>query len=140
MAFIRGSSIGGGGGGSAEITFDFTPYKWNSTAVIKMAEDIGGANIGGMDNASQSIMSFTATGDVTVNINPFAAYTNTGSDEGYVALVVDGVTKYEKQIPALVWVNLSDIPSIVLSDGETLEVRCGFHNHHSGCYFQLKQI
>jgi hypothetical protein len=140
MAFIRGSSIGGGGGGSAEITFDFTPYKWNGKAIIQMAEDIGGSNVGGMDDASQSIMSFTATGDVTVNITPFAAYTNTSSDDGYVALVVDGVTKYEKQIPTSVLTNVSSIPSIVLGDGETLEVRCGFHNHHSGCFFQLSQI
>jgi hypothetical protein len=140
MAFIRGSSIGGGGGGSAEITFDFTPYKWNGKAIIQMAEDIGGSNVGGMDDASQSIMSFTATGDVTVNITPFAAYTNTSSDDGYVALVVDGVTKYEKQIPTSVWTNVSSIPSVVLGNGETLEVRCGFHNHHSGCFFQLSQI
>lgn len=137
MSWIKGNAIINK---SAEITFDFTPYKWNDTAVIKMAEDIGGANVGGMDDASQSIMSFTATGDVTVSITPFAAYTNTGANDGYIALVVNGVTRYEKQIIALVWTNVSNIPSVVLHDGETLEIRCGFHNHHSGCYFQLKQI
>lgn len=139
MAFIRGSSIGGGGG-SAEITFDFTPYKWNDTAVIKMAEYVGGNNVGGMDDAHVTIMSFTATGDITMNIVPFAVLTNTSSDDGYISIVVDGVTRYEKKLTTVVWTNLSDLPSIVLSDGETLEIRCGFYNHHSGCYFELKQI
>lgn len=129
---------GGGGGGSAEITFDLTLYRngYQYNEDIQIARDVGGS--GGTDVAI-TIMSFTAVGDITVNIVPFQLQTNTGGNDGYFELLVDGVSKYKKKLNTSTWTPLTDIVPVVVHDGETLECNIGFDNTHNGCQFYYRQ-
>lgn len=129
---------GGGGSGSAEITFDLTLYRngYQYNEDIQIARDVGGS--GGTDVAI-TIMSFTAVGDITVNIVPFQLQTNTGGNDGYFELLVDGVSKYKKKLNTSTWTPLTDIVPVTLSNGEKLECNIGFDNTHNGCQFYYRQ-
>lgn len=129
---------GGGGGGRAEITFDLTLYRngYQYQEDVLIARDVGGS--GGTDVAI-TIMSFTAVGDVTVNIVPFQLETNTGANDGYFELIVNGTSKYKKKLNTNTWTPLTDIVPVDLADGETLECNVGFDGSHNGCQFYYKQ-
>lgn len=140
MGWVRCMSAqgGGGGGGSAEITFDLTLYRYNRQYQedTEIAREVGGT---GTYDVHETLMSFTAVGDITVNIVPFQLMTNTGANDGYFSLVVDGVTKYKKKLPTGSWTALTDIAPVSVLDGETLECRVGFDNLHSGCNFYFRK-
>lgn len=129
---------GQGGGGSAEITFDLSLYcnGYQYGEDVLLARDVGG---NGDTDVAINIMSFTAVGNITVNIVPFQLQTNTSSNDGYFSLVVNGVTKYKKKLNTGTWTALTDIVPVDLADGETLECTVGFDGTHSGCGFYYRQ-
>lgn len=129
---------GQGGGGSAEITFDLSLYRngYQYQEDINLATGVGG---NGDTDVAITIISFTAVGDVTVNIVPFQLMTNTGGNEGYCELIVDGISKYKKKLNSNTWTPLTDIVPVDLADGETLECNIGFDGTHSGCNFYYRQ-
>ena len=137
MAWVKSARIGSGGG-SAEITFDLTMYRRNYqyNEDVQIAREVG---VSGDTDVAITIMSFTANGDITVNIVPFQLQTNTGSNDGYFELVVNGSSKYKKKLNTNVWTALTDIVPVELSDGDTLECNVGFDNGHNSCNFFYRQ-
>lgn len=131
-------STGGGGGGSASIAFDLTlfrnGYQYNED--VQIARDVGGS---GGSGVAITIMSFTATGNITIEIVPFQLMTNTGGNDGYFELLVNGVSKYKKKLNTNTWTPLTDIVPVDLANGETLVCNVGFDNGHNGCQFYYRQ-
>lgn len=126
------------GGSSSGITFDLSLYRYGYQygEDMELARGVGGD---GITNAYETIMSFVSSGDITVTIAPFCLQTNTGGNEGYFELSVNGVQEYRQMLPTSTWTNIINMPDIQLHDNDILELRVGFINTHNGCNFYYRQ-
>lgn len=88
----------------------------------------------------EPVLSFTADGDVTFKYNGVRIYTNTGSNEGFFALRKNGTIVYKQNLTTNATAQYTNIPSIDLETGDTVEFCIGFDGVHSGCMFTIYEL
>lgn len=66
------------------------------------------------------------------------AYTNTGSNEGYIEIFVNGQFLKKVTLPTLTNTPVSIDQNICLKTGESIEIKTNWTNSHTGCTWDLK--
>lgn len=116
-----------GGGGSVNVT----PIK--STTNFVYVDNFSGTDV------RQLAFSYTATDNGKLVFAPGSyVNTNTGSNEGYLTIEVNGTEVYTS--PALV-VNtdttLTGLDEIEVTASDVVDIYVGFNNAHSRCHFSI---
>lgn len=118
-------SSGGGGGGASDISID--------------AETVNVSGIYETDYKN-TIYSFTAMNDAVFAMTGDMK-TNTGSNDGYVFLDINGINEYKLTIPTG---TSSSTPftfsAVAISAGDFVEIGIGFDNNHTNCNFTGNMI
>lgn len=120
--------VGGGGGGSTPtLSFSITP-----TSIGEM----GIASLTGTD-INTKCFEFTADSDVNVSIATMQVWTDTGSNDGYIALMVNDVIAYRYSLTTSSYVTIQ-FDEVLLSANDELAIVVGFDNYHSNAKFYVK--
>lgn len=119
-------------------------YRANNKSVLQFdyISDNAGVlynRLGGTD-IIKPIFSFTADGDVTFKYKGVRIYTDTGSDEGFFAFRKNGTVVYKQNLTTGATAQYTNIPSIDLETGDTVEFCIGFDGTHSGCTFTIYSL
>lgn len=129
-AIINGNEIFGNvhlGGGTPTLSFDITP-----TTIREMP--IG--KITGTD-VNTKCFKFTADSNLNVSIANLQVWTNTDSDEGYIALMVNNVIAHRYSLTTSSYVTIQ-FDDVLLSANDELAIVVGFDNYHSNAEFYVK--
>ena len=132
-AIINGNAIfgnvhiGGGGGGTPTLTFNITP-----ASIREMYIGI----ITGTD-VNTKCFEFTADSEVNVSIDDLQVWTDTGSNDGYIALMVNDVIAYRYSLTTNSYVTIQ-FDEVTLSANDELAIVVGFDNYHSNVKFYVK--
>lgn len=119
--------IGEGGGGTPTLTFNITPTSITEMYIGKLT---------GTD-VNTKCFTFTADNDVNVSIADLQVWTDTGSNEGYIALMVNDVIAYRYSLTTNSYVTIQ-FDEISLSANDELAIVVGFDNYHSNAKFYVK--
>ena len=80
---------------------------------------------------------FTADSDLNVSINDLRVWTDTGSNDGYIALMVNDVIAYRYSLTTGSYVTIQ-FDDVLLSANDELAIAVGFDNYHSNAKFYVK--
>lgn len=121
--------IGEGGGGSTPtITFSIYP--------TTLLSEVYFAKLTGTD-ASKKYYVFTTDENVNVQLSNLKVWTDTGSDEAYIALVVNDVVAYRYTLRTETYETIQ-FDEVSLSANDELAVVVGYVGAHSNCAFYMK--
>lgn len=127
---IGGSSV------ASEITLDFSPWKYGGVQEAEVASKLGDAQ----NTNKETIATITAVGDTTVHFSGIRISTNTGSNEGYFNIEVNGTNVHKQSLNSDTWQQFTNIPDVQLTNGDVLTVNVGFDGTHTGCYFRVSAL
>lgn len=119
--------IGGGGGGTPTLSFNITPTSITEMYIGKLT---------GTD-VNTKCFTFTADSEVNVSIADMQVWTDTGSNEGYIALMVNDVIAYRYSLTTSSYVTIQ-FDDVSLSANDELAIVVGFDNYHSNAKFYVK--
>lgn len=133
--FIEGNKITGigietsGGGNAPTLSFKITP-----TSIREMYIGI----ITGT-NVNTKCFEFTADNNVNVSIDDLQVWTDTGSNDGYIALMVNDVIAYRYSLTTNSYITIQ-FDEVLLSANDELAIVVGFDNYHSNAKFYVKNL
>ena len=118
----------GGGGSTPTITFSIYP--------TTLLSEVYFAKLTGTD-ISKKYYVFTADNNVNVQLSDLKVWTDTGSNEGYIALVVNDVVVHRYTLRTETYETIQ-FNEVSLSANDELAVVVGYVGVHSNCAFYMK--
>lgn len=95
-------------------------------------------NLASSDTQVRTLYEYVNEGwtPVRVNLSDLVVYTNTGADEGYITVEVEGVVTQTINLASSTKTSIT-IPECVISQGKSLAIKTNWNGTHSGCYWEL---
>ena len=135
-AILKGNEIfgnvhlGEGGAGSAP-TITFSIYPTTLLSEVYFAKLAGGTD------ASKKYYVFTTNENVNVQLSDLKVWTDTGNNEGYMALAVNDVVVHKYTLRTETYETIQ-FDEVSLSANDELAVVVGYVGTHSNCNFYMK--
>lgn len=134
-AIINGNEIfgnvhlGEGGGGNTP-TLSFSIYPTTLLSEVYFAKLTG-------TDISKKYYVFTADNNVNVQLSDLKVWTDTGSNEGYIALVVNDVVVHRYTLRTSTYETIQ-FDEVALSANDELAVVVGYDGAHNNCNYYMK--
>ena len=120
--------LGEGGGSAPTLTFSIYP--------TTLLSEVYFAKLTGTDQSKKYYV-FTADGNVNVQLSNLKVWTDTGSNEAYIALVVNDVVVHRYTLRTSTYETIQ-FDEVSLSANDELAVVVGYDGVHSNCAFYMK--
>ena len=134
-AILNGNEIFGNvhlgeGGGGITPTLSFSIYPTTLLSEVYFAKLTG-------TDISKKYYVFTADENVNVQLSNLKVWTDTGSNEAYIALVVNDVVVHRYTLRTSTYETIQ-FDEVSLSANDELAVVVGYDGVHSNCAFYMK--